>query len=173
MPRRTAGPVARSRRCRTGGGRRRPFAQQRHTFVGPHGEKRALAAVADGHVDQLAHAIFRQIRYGQDRIDVEIVQEPRRDVRCARQRIEEAFFVRRIAPRTALAEDGGVEIPRAQLPLVPHEIVAHAHAPANRALCQRHRRMFHAVENVFRHVFRIDEKRFGEAFGDFGMPTHT
>ena len=61
-------------------------------------------------------------------------------------------------------------VPRAELPLVPHEIVAHARAAADGALHQRQRGPVDAVEHVFGDVLGIEQQFFAQRLGSFRVP---
>ena len=105
-----------------------------------------------------------------DRVDAHVLEQRVRDVLADRERREVPLLVRLGVPRTAFSEHGRVVVPRAQAALVPHEVVAHARAAADRALDERFGRMRERVEHIVRQIVGIDERTFGQLGRDRSAP---
>lgn len=105
------------------------------------------------HVNERGSGVGRNAVERQDFFNAELIQQRRRDVRARRHRFEVAFLIRSVAPRSALTKDLIVKIPRAQLLLFPHELIANAELPARCAgrqfLCGISQRLCDVAGKIF------------------------
>ena len=142
--------------------RRVALAQNRETADRLHREVRACRIGGDHLVDDPLRERRVDAVDRDDRIDADVFQQRVRDVLTRRQRGEVPFFVRFGVPGAAFPEHRGVVVPRAQAAIVPDEVVAHARTAADRALDERFGRMRECLEQIFRQIVGVHQRRFGQ-----------
>ena len=144
----------------------RSFAQQRVAAAGAHGQMRVRGVGRDGLVDQAAARARRRARRSASTASTPMSSSsgPATNAACGIVGHNRSSYGS-VAPRAALAEHGRVVVPRAQPALVPDEVIAHARAPADRALDERFGRVRETVEDVLGQVVGVDDRRLGERIG--------